>query len=59
MAKNLYFFDEGDGSNKKLLGGKGAGLCTMVQLGLPVPPGFVITTEVCRRYYESGGKLPD
>jgi len=59
MAKNLYFFDEGDGSNKKLLGGKGAGLCTMAQLGLPVPPGFVITTEVCRRYYESGGKLPD
>ena len=58
MAKNLYFFDEGDGSNKKLLGGKGAGLCTMVQLELPVPPGFVITTEVCRRYYESGGKLP-
>ncbi|MBA7502248.1 Pyruvate, phosphate dikinase [subsurface metagenome] len=58
MAKNLYFFDEGDGSNKKLLGGKGAGLCTMAQLGLPVPPGFVITTEVCRRYYESGGKLP-
>ncbi len=59
MAKNLYFFDEGDGSNKKLLGGKGAGLCTMAQLGLPVPPGFVITTEVCRRYYESEGKLPD
>lgn len=59
MAKNLYFFDEGDGSNKKLLGGKGAGLCTMAQLGLPVPPGFVITTEICRRYYESGGKLPD
>ena len=58
MAKTLYFFDEGDGSNKKLLGGKGAGLCTMAQLGLPVPPGFVITTEVCRRYYESGGKLP-
>ncbi len=58
MAKNLYFFDEGDGTNKRLLGGKGAGLCTMAQLGLSVPPGFVITTEVCRRYYESGGKLP-
>ena len=55
---NLYFFDEGDGTDKQLLGGKGAGLCTMAQLGLPVPPGFVITTEVCRRYYESGGKLP-
>ncbi len=58
MAKNLYFFDEGDGKDKRLLGGKGAGLCTMTQLGLPVPPGFVITTEVCRRYYESDGKLP-
>ena len=58
MAENLYFFDEGDGTDKRLLGGKGAGLCTMAQLGLPVPPGFVITTEVCKRYYESGGKLP-
>jgi len=58
MTKNLYFFDEGDGTDKQLLGGKGAGLCTMAQLGLPVPPGFVITTEVCRRYYESGDKLP-
>ncbi len=58
MAKNLYFFDDGDGTDKRLLGGKGAGLCTMAQLELPVPPGFVITTEVCRRYYESGGKLP-
>ncbi len=59
MAKNLYFFDEGDGKDKRLLGGKGAGLCTMTQLGLPVPPGFVITTEVCKRYYKDGGKLPD
>lgn len=57
MTKNLYFFDEGDGTDKRLLGGKGAGLCTMAQLGLPVPPGFVITTEVCKRYYESGDKL--
>ena len=59
MAKNLYFFDEGDGKDKRLLGGKGAGLCTMTQLGLPVPPGFVITTEVCKRYYKDGGKLQD
>ncbi|MGC8817013.1 MAG: pyruvate, phosphate dikinase [Candidatus Hadarchaeum sp.] len=59
MAKRLYFFDEGDGSNKRLLGGKGAGLCTMAQLGLPVPPGFVITTEVCKEYYVAGGRLPD
>ena len=39
-----YAFEEGDGKNKKLLGGKGAGLCSMTQIGLPVPPGFVITT---------------
>ena len=58
MAKYLYFFDEGDGADKRLLGGKGAGLCTMTQLGLPVPPGFVITTEACRQYYEGGEKLP-
>jgi len=59
MAKSLYFFDDGDGKDKRLLGGKGAGLCTMTQLGLPVPPGFVITTEICKRYYKDGGKLPD
>lgn len=59
VYKEIYFFDEGDGSNKKLLGGKGAGLCEMMQLGLPVPPGFVITTEVCKRFYDTGGKLPN
>ena len=59
MAKTLYFFDEGDGKNKRLLGGKGAGLCTMTQLGLPVPPGFVITTEVCKQYFDAGERLPD
>jgi pyruvate,orthophosphate dikinase len=56
--KRVYFFEEGDGTNKELLGGKGAGLCTMAQLGLPVPPGFIITTEVCREYYRQG-RLPD
>ncbi len=59
MSKNLYFYDEGDPSNKRLLGGKGAGLCAMTQLGIPVPPGFVITTEVCRKYYELGEQLPE
>ena len=46
MTKNKYVFDfeEGDGKNKQLLGGKGANLCEMTQIGLPVPPGFVITT---------------
>ena len=56
--KAVYFFDEGDGKNRKLLGGKGAGLCEMTRLKLPVPPGFVITTEVCKKYYENNKKLP-
>jgi len=55
--KAVYFFDEGDGKNKKLLGGKGAGLCEMTRLKLSVPPGFVITTEVCKKYYENNKKL--
>ena len=56
--KQVYFFDEGDGKNKKLLGGKGAGLCEMTRLKLPVPPGFTITTDVCKKYYENNNKLP-
>ncbi|HSD05428.1 MAG TPA: pyruvate, phosphate dikinase, partial [Nitrosopumilaceae archaeon] len=56
--KSIYFFDEGDGKNKKLLGGKGAGLCEMTRIGLPVPPGFTITTEVCDKYYQNNKKLP-
>lgn len=48
--KFVYAFEEGDGKNKKLLGGKGANLCDMTQIGLPVPPGFVITTEACLAY---------
>jgi len=46
-TKWVYAFNEGDGRNKKLLGGKGANLCEMTQIGLKVPPGFVITTEAC------------
>jgi pyruvate,orthophosphate dikinase len=56
--KMVYFFDEGDGKNKKLLGGKGAGLCEMTRLRLPVPPGFTITTEVCKTYYQNNKTLP-
>ena len=55
MAENkkyLYAFDEGDGKNKMLLGGKGANLCEMTQIGLNVPPGFVISTEACLNYLE-------
>ena len=54
-----YSFEEGDGTNKKLLGGKGAGLCTMTQIGLPVPPGFTITTEANVDYFEQGQHFPD
>src|ERR1700690_134994 len=54
----IYAFEEGDGKNKILLGGKGAGLCEMTQIGLNVPPGFTVTTEACLAYLESN-KLPD
>ncbi len=54
--KYVYSFEEGDGKNKKLLGGKGANLCEMTQIGLPVPPGFVITTEACLSYLAQKGK---
>jgi pyruvate, orthophosphate dikinase len=55
---HLYHFEDADGSDRDLLGGKGAGLATMTSLGLPVPPGFIITTEVCRTAMAEG-KLPD
>jgi pyruvate,orthophosphate dikinase len=54
--KWVYAFSEGDGKDKKLLGGKGANLCEMTQIGLNVPPGFVITTEACLHFLDSGGK---
>ncbi len=56
--KQVYAFSEGDGQNKKLLGGKGANLCEMTRIGLNVPPGFVITTEACLDYLEAND-LPD
>ena len=59
VIKPIYFLDEADGGNKMLLGGKGAGLAEMTRLGLPVPPGFIITTEICEKYYEAGRRLPD
>jgi pyruvate,orthophosphate dikinase len=51
--KYVYAFEEGDGKNKHLLGGKGANLCEMTQIGLNVPPGFVITTDACLKYLET------
>lgn len=59
QVKRVVFFEEGDGRDKRLLGGKGAGLAEMTRLGLPVPPGFVITTEVCNEYYANNRKLPE
>jgi len=52
----VFSFQEGDGHNKKLLGGKGANLCEMTQIGLNVPPGFVISTEACLAYLASPGR---
>ncbi|MCA1959193.1 MAG: pyruvate, phosphate dikinase [Desulfomonile sp.] len=58
--KYVFAFAEGDGKNKKLLGGKGANLCEMTQIGLNVPPGFVISTEACLDYLASPNKqLPE
>ena len=60
MGKQVFAFSEGDGKNKKLLGGKGANLCEMTQIGLNVPPGFVISTAACLDYIASdNGELPD
>ena len=59
MTKKFVFaFEEGDGKNKMLLGGKGANLCEMTQIGLEVPPGFTVSTEACLAYLEKGN-LPD
>ncbi|ESQ07915.1 MAG TPA: pyruvate, phosphate dikinase [Chromatiaceae bacterium] len=59
-TKWVFAFDEGDGKDKKLLGGKGANLCEMTQIGLNVPPGYVISTEACLAYLDiAEGHLPD
>ncbi|HYI66240.1 MAG TPA: pyruvate, phosphate dikinase [Candidatus Limnocylindrales bacterium] len=57
--KLIYTFSEGNATMRALLGGKGAGLAEMTNAGLPVPPGFTITTEACNAYYEAGKQLPD
>ena len=57
--KYVFSFYEGDGKNKKLLGGKGANLCEMTQIGLNVPPGFVISTEACMNYLSGNKQLPE
>ena len=57
--KMVYLFEEADRTMRDLLGGKGANLAEMTKIGLPVPPGFTITTEVCNAYYDNGGQIPD
>jgi Phosphoenolpyruvate synthase/pyruvate phosphate dikinase len=57
-TKFVYTFSEGYGKDKNLLGGKGAGLAEMAHLGIPIPPGFTITTEVCTAFYKNKGRYP-
>ena len=56
-TKYVYLFKEGNGSQKELLGGKGANLAEMTNLGMPVPQGFTVTTEACSRYYDDGKEI--
>ena len=55
--KFVYLFSEGNGHMRELLGGKGANLAEMTNLGMPVPQGFTITTEACTQYYEDGRQI--
>jgi len=61
-GKMVYYFGalktEGDRSMKELIGGKGANLADMTSIGLPVPPGFTVTTETCKKYNDAGGRMP-
>ncbi len=59
MEKYVYLFSEGNANMRELLGGKGANLAEMTNLGLPVPQGFTITTEACTKYYEDGEQISD
>ncbi len=57
--KWVYLFSEGNADMRELLGGKGANLAEMTNIGLPVPQGFTITTEACTQYYEDGREIND
>ena len=59
MEKYVYLFHEGNASMRELLGGKGANLAEMTNIGLPVPQGFTVTTEACTQYYEDGRRIND
>ena len=57
--KWVYLFEDGDGSMRDLLGGKGAGIAEMTRAGMPVPPGFTITTQACNAFYDGGREFPE
>ena len=59
MAKWVYSFEEGNADMRNLLGGKGANLAEMTNLGLPIPQGFTVTTEACTDYYAQGKQISD
>ena len=59
MAQLVHDFETGSKDQKDLLGGKGANLAEMTRLGIPVPPGFTITTEACNSYYDNNKQFPD
>ena len=57
--KYVYSFKEGNKSMRDLLGGKGANLCEMIRLGLPVPNGFIVSTRACRYYYDNNMNIDE
>ena len=59
MAKWVYSFEEGNADMRNLLGGKGANLAEMTNLGLPIPQGFTVTTEACTDYYAQGRQISE
>ena len=59
MTKFVYAFEEGKKEMRNLLGGKGANLAEMTNIGMPVPRGFTITTEACTKYYDDGKNISD
>ena len=59
MAKWVYSFEEGNADMRNLLGGKGANLAEMTNLGLPIPQGFTVTTEACTDYYAKGKQISE
>ena len=59
MKKNVYLFSEGNKDMRNILGGKGANLAEMTNLGLPIPQGFTVTTEACTDYYNNGKQISE